>query len=96
MPRLIVTPLALADIARCRNFLHQKSPASARRAINAIRQSFERLTHMPESGRPSHLTGFRELIIEFGDSGYIARYVYRSESDLIQIVALWHQHEAGY
>lgn len=37
---------------------------------------------------------FRELLIGFGDSGYVA--LYRHEGDIITVLALRHQKEAGY
>ena len=37
---------------------------------------------------------YREWLIEFGDSGYIALYHYDGETALI--VAVRHQREAGY
>lgn len=36
---------------------------------------------------------FREWIIDFGHSGYIARYA--SNGDEIVVLAIWHQKEAG-
>ena len=42
------------------------------------------------------LPEFRELVIEFGDSGYVARYFYDTEHDAVRVVALWHQRETGY
>ena len=50
-----------------------------------------------EVGRP--LDGdfdMRELIIPFGDSGYVALYRYASETDTVYLLAFRHQKEAGY
>jgi len=96
MPRLSITPFAVADIERCRRFLALKSPPASARALQAIRKALVRLTDAPEIGRPSQLAGYRELIIDFGDAGYIARYIYQPEGDVVQVVALWHQLEARY
>jgi len=38
----------------------------------------------------------RELIISFGDSGYVALYHYEHQTDSILILAFRHQKEAGY
>ncbi len=96
MPRLSITPFAVADIERCRRFLALKSPNASVRAMQAIRKSLLRLIDAPEVGRPSRLSGYRELIIEFGDTGYVARYAYDPERDVVSVIALWHQLEAGY
>ncbi len=37
---------------------------------------------------------FREWIIDFGDSGYVARY--RLDADAIVVLAVRHQKEAGF
>lgn len=96
MPHLIVTPFAVDDIQRCRRFLSDKSPAAVRHALKSIRDGLNMLKDMPEAGRPSRLPGYRELIIDYGDSGYIARYIYRPQTETIYVVAIWHQREAGY
>jgi len=38
----------------------------------------------------------RELIIPFGDSGYVALYHYEAASDSVIVLAFRHQKEAGY
>jgi hypothetical protein len=38
----------------------------------------------------------RELLIPFGDSGYVALYRYDSEEDAVYVLAFRHQKEAGY
>jgi plasmid stabilization system protein ParE len=50
----------------------------------------------PEIGRPAEGMDleYREWVINFGDSGYIALYRYEGETALI--VAVRHQKEVGY
>ncbi|CAE6939421.1 protein of unknown function [Pseudomonas marincola] len=51
----------------------------------------------PEVGRPlSELPELRELIIEFGDSGYVALYRHEREDDAVYVLAFRHQKEVGY
>jgi hypothetical protein len=38
----------------------------------------------------------RELIIAFGDSGYVALYRHDRERDMVYVLAFRHQREAGY
>ncbi|WP_372826722.1 type II toxin-antitoxin system RelE/ParE family toxin [Polaromonas sp.] len=54
------------------------------------------LAQQPGIGRPiaDMPEEFREWIIDFGDSGYVARY--RIESDAVTILAVRHQKEVGY
>ena len=44
----------------------------------------------------SHKLELRELIIPFGNSGYIALYRYEPEKELIFILAFRHQKEFSY
>ncbi len=43
-----------------------------------------------------HLPELRELIIPFGDSGYLALYLHEANSDCMCVPAFRHQKEAGY
>lgn len=54
------------------------------------------LGQYPQIGRPAEEMDveYRELPIHFGDSGYVA--LYRYEADLVTVLALRHQKEAGY
>lgn len=97
MPRLIVTETASRGLERCRQFLSGKSPEAAVRAGRAIEQQFVRLEDFPFVGRPyPRDPEFRELIIPFGDSGYVALYRVDPEKDEVYILAFRHQKEAGY
>ena len=96
MPRLIWTPEALQGVQRCYRFLATKNPTAASRAVRAIRGGMRTVEAYPGAGRPiEHLPSqFREWPIAFGASGYLVRY--RVERDLVVILAVRHQKEAGY
>lgn len=97
MPRIIITEGAAQGLERCRLFLAEKNPLAASRAAQAIRQQFELLEAEPEMGRPwEELPVLRELLIPFGDSGYVALYRHEMKSDSLYILAFRHQKEAGY
>ena len=97
MPRVIVTPGAARGLERCRQFLTQKSPAASKRAAKAIRTQFDLVGNRPGVGRPlEDEPDLRELIISFGDAGYVALYHYERETDAVLILAFRHQKEAGY
>ena len=67
------------------------------RAGLAIEHQFALLVTEPEMGRPlSDLPALRELIIPFGDSGYVALYRHEAKSDSVYVLAFRHQKEAGY
>lgn len=96
MPRLIWTPPALADVQRLYRFIAPKNPEAARRAAKSIRAAVKILEHQPQLGRPVEdlAPEFREWLIEFGDTGYIA--LYRFDGAVVAILAVRHQKEAGY
>ncbi|MFT8257976.1 MAG: type II toxin-antitoxin system RelE/ParE family toxin [Candidatus Symbiodolus clandestinus] len=95
MPRLIWSPLALADVQRLYNFLVKKDAGVARRAIKMIRVGVKILAHQPEAGRliENLDSVFREWLIDFGSSGYIV--LYRFDGVTIIILSVRHQKEAG-
>nr|WP_319313611.1 type II toxin-antitoxin system RelE/ParE family toxin [Shinella sp.] len=82
---------------RCRRFLAAKAPEAARRAGQAIERQFLLLEAKPDIGRPfPDLPELRELVIAFGESGYIALYRYEPVDDAVYVLAFRHQKEAGY
>ena len=97
MPRLIVTAAAAAGIERCRRFLSDKDPLAARRAAAAIEDRFRILETHPEVGRPdSRQPELRQLVVPFGESGYVALYRFEPADDAVLILAFRHQREAGW
>lgn len=96
MPRLIWSPPALEDVQRLYSFLAINDEDAARRTIRTIRAGVKILSHQPEAGRPAEDMdpAFREWLIDFGSSGYIALYHFDGET--ATILAVRHQKEAGY
>lgn len=81
---------------RLRDFLQPKDADAARRAGEAIRQGVKMLGAYPRIGRmvddlPEE---YREWLIDFGDSGYVARY--RVDGENVTILAVRRQREIGY
>jgi plasmid stabilization system protein ParE len=75
MPRVIVTPLAVQGLERCRRFLHEKNPDAVERATQQISAGFRKLEATPELGRPFEgRPEWRELVIPFVGAGYSALY----------------------
>lgn len=96
MPRLIWSPNALADVQRAYRFLALKDKDVAKRAARTIRNGVKAIGQCPEIGRPVKEMSleFREWLINFGDSGYIA--IYRYDGFNAVILAIRHQKESGY
>ena len=97
MSQLIVTLGAVQDLARCRRFLCLKSPAVAQRADKVIADALSLLKTTPEMGRPYRENPLlRELIIKFGNSGYLALYRYDLDQDIVHVLAFKHALEEDY
>ena len=96
MPRLIWTPSALLDVQRLYRFLVVKNPDAARRAVKAIRQGVKVLEQQPKVGRPVEDMDneYRDWIIDFGDSGYVARY--RVDPQFVSVLAVRRPKEVGF
>jgi len=96
MPQVIVSPGALRNIARLREFLRPKNPAAAERAAAAIIKAILLLEQHPQIGRVVDDSSgkIRDLSIPFGHSGYIARYAFTGGD--VEILAIRHMREAGF
>ncbi|PVE44159.1 type II toxin-antitoxin system RelE/ParE family toxin [Limnohabitans planktonicus] len=96
MPQVIWSPEALLDVQRLYRFLAPKNMDAAKRAVRAVRHGVKVLGLQSSVGRPIEdmPVDFREWIIDFGDSGYVARY--RINSDVVIILAVRHQKEVGF
>lgn len=69
--------------------------AEAPAAADSIQSAVENLGAHPLVGR--RVEGdLRELVISFGETGYIALYRFIVQRDEVRVLALRHQREIGY
>lgn len=94
MTRLTYSRRAAADLERLADFLAADPPVAVA-AIDTIADAVEILERHPRIGRPVE-HGLRELVISYGKTGYVALYDYEPRTDLVVILAIRHQREAGY
>ena len=95
MAQVIYTSEALDDIERVFAFLAGRDPYSANAAVSAIRNAISILSEHPLIGRTME-GQLRELVISFGNTGYLALYRFRPELDEVRVLALRHQRELDY
>lgn len=95
MPRLRYSYRANNDLIRLYKFLAEKDLTAAQSAIKEIRDALTTLMHAPKIGRPAE-EGFREYIIDFGSSGYLALYDFDEIRNEIVVYAVRHQKELAY
>ncbi len=95
--KVILSARAQSDISRLHQFLLGKDELAAKRAIAAIRDAFLPFSETPLIGRPvENHAGLRELVIEFGASGYLALYRHDLAGNNLVILAVKHQREDDY
>ena len=88
---------AQSDIYRLHTFLLEKDSNAAKRAVFAIREAFMPLKQSHMIGRPVEDYGdLRELVIDFGATGYLALYRFEPSLDVVTILAIKHQREDDY
>ena len=95
MARVQITIRALADLERLFDFLADHNPKPARERMLSVRRAFELLAAHPLLGRQAE-DGRRELMLSRGRFGYVAKYRWVPAEDVVLILAVRHQVEAGY
>ncbi len=93
--RIWLSPAALTDLERLQDFLQQAGDPLAETLLDFVMDAVDVLTHQPGIGRPVD-NGLRELIIDRGGSGYLARYHLQREQRRVLVLRLRHQRESGY
>jgi addiction module RelE/StbE family toxin len=88
-------PRASSDLQRLVDFLAENDPSAATQTTELIVSAVDALQLHPLLGRPVE-SGFRELVISRGRSGYLALYRYDEAHDRVLVLTIRHQREAGY
>ena len=88
-------PHASSDLQRLVDLLAESDPSAAAQTAELIVSAVEALERHPLLGRPVE-SGFRELVISRGRSGYLALYRYDEARDRVLVLTIRHQREAGY
>ena len=95
MTRWLVSVDAAQDLEELVDFFRTHQAEYAVETIDLILNALNILEQHPEIGRlvQHH---FRELIISRGKTGYVALYEYDEAADMVLVLAIRHQREAGY
>lgn len=83
------------DLERILEHLSRYDAVDPAARVEEIIAAIEVLTHSPLIGRPAS-GRLRELVIGRRSRGYVALYRYVAESDIVFILAIRAQREAGY
>jgi plasmid stabilization system protein ParE len=94
-----VSDEAQEDVERLHDFLSDIDLRLADKAIGEILKGYEFLKTFPQSCRLASFnepgSSYRELIVNFGKSGYLVLFEINDEETLT-IIAVRHQRESGY
>ena len=95
MAQIVYSDEALADFERIIEFLLKTSPDAAMQTLMTIRSAVSILEAHPLIGRriDRHI---RELVISQRATGYLALYRFDAAFNVIRILRIRHQREAGY
>jgi plasmid stabilization system protein ParE len=95
MATVVYSARSLGHIQRAFQFLADKNPKAAANAVTAITTAVDNLAAHPLIGRRVE-KDLRELIISYGQSGYVAIYRFVISRDEVRVLAIRHQRELGY
>jgi toxin ParE1/3/4 len=80
---------ALADVEALHDYIANNNPRAAKRTVQRIQISIERLKQFPRIGRQGAVSGTRELVV----SGLPYIVVYEVTSDSVDVIAVFHASE---
>jgi plasmid stabilization system protein ParE len=93
--KIVYSARALDHIERAFQLLHDRNPDAALNAVAAIQSAVHNLAAHPLVGR--RVKGeLRELIISYGQLGYVALYRFVVPREEVRILAIRHQRELGF
>jgi plasmid stabilization system protein ParE len=95
MARVEIAASALLDLERLFEFIATADPHRAREQIASVRRAFAMLAEHPLLGRVAE-DGRRELVLSRGRYGYIAKYRWLPADEVVLVLAVRHQREAGF
>jgi plasmid stabilization system protein ParE len=95
MAQVVYSGRSLTHIERAFRFLREKRPAAAQDAVSAIQSAVDSLSAHPLIGH--RIEGdLRELVISYGQTGYVALYRFVVSQAEVRILAIRHQREMGF
>ena len=94
MAQVIYSDEAFADFDRLLEFLNETAPELATPTFEVIVSAIVVLEAHPYIGRRVD-RAIRELVISHGKTGYVALYRFDSAANVVRILRIRHQREAG-
>ena len=95
MTQWLVSQEAADDLEALVDFLLSDMPELAVQTVDLIMDALNILQDHPNIGRPVQHP-LRELVMSHGRTGYVALYEYDAQADVVMVLAIRHQRQAGY
>lgn len=95
MAQVVYTEHAVIDLERLADFLAENDLALAFETMAIIQDAVAILGRHPLIGRQVE-QGLREMVISRGHTGYIVLYDFIEADDVVLVLAIRHQREAGF
>jgi plasmid stabilization system protein ParE len=95
LARIIYSQSAIRDFERFIEFALDTAPEHAGGLVEIIKGAISILEHHPLIGRKRDQHR-RELVVSRGRSGYVAIYRYDATRDIVFVLRIRHQREAGF
>jgi plasmid stabilization system protein ParE len=92
---VVYSARVLSHLERAFEFPASGNSDAAIAVASAIRSAVENLASHPLLGRRVH-GDVRELVISYGQTGYIALYRFVVPQDEVRVLAIRHQREIGF
>ena len=95
MAQIVYPARSLAHIERAFQSLRDENPAAAPDAVKAIQSAVDNVAAHPLVG-PRIEGEVRELVISYGQTGYVALYRFVVPQNEVRILAIRHQRELDF
>jgi len=95
MARVVYCAPALDCLERAFEVLRTQNPPAVERAVHAIVSAVDNLSTHPLIGARID-EEIRELVISYGETGFLALYRFVVPRDEVRVLAIRHQRELGY
>jgi len=93
--KLLVLDKADEDLERLFEFLEEKNPLAAQKAMLAIDEGIKTLLQSPYIGATQRKNpAQREHYVTFGRASYVLRYRIDEAKDTLVVIRIWHSRES--
>jgi toxin ParE1/3/4 len=83
---VVWSPRALQHLAALRDYIAQENPGAANQVAAIVLAAVDRLSELPNLGRPGRVPGTRELVVPH--TPYVIPY--RLRGDRLEVIAVFH------